>query len=85
MRDFVFNIVSQIVDLPEEVNVTSSIDEGGQEVINIHVANSDMGKIIGKSGRTIRAIRDLAKIKAIKMGTRVWIQIEEQQEQMDPS
>jgi len=63
-------IVTQIVDNPEKVEINEQEDQG---MINfsITVAPSDMGKVIGKSGKVIRAIRNVIKISAIKQNKKI--------------
>ena len=63
-------IVTQIVDEPKEVEITEQEDNG---VVNftIRVASSDMGKVIGKNGKVIRAIRNIIKISAIKQNKKI--------------
>lgn len=58
-------ILSQLVDHPDEIKVVEKNTEHGS-VLLIHANPEDIGKIIGKSGRIIRAIRDLIKIMAAK-------------------
>ena len=58
-------IISQLVDHPEEVSIEERSEERGI-ILVIHANQTDVGKIIGKSGRIIRAIRDLIKIIAAK-------------------
>lgn len=69
-------IVSQIVDDPEKVKIDEQEDQG---MINftITVAPSDMGKIIGKNGKIIRAIRNVIKIPAIKQNNKINISLSE--------
>ena len=69
-------IVTQIVDNPEKVEINEQEDQG---IINftIMVAPSDMGKIIGKSGKVIRAIRNVIKISAIKQNKKINIALSE--------
>lgn len=63
-------IVSQIVENPEKVEVSELED---QEMINFTIAvdPSDMGRIIGKNGKVIRAIRNIIKISAIKQNRKI--------------
>jgi len=63
-------IVTQIVDNPEKVEIN---EQEGQGMINfsITVAPSDMGKLIGKNGKVIRAIRNVIKISAIKQNKKI--------------
>ncbi|MEM7249540.1 MAG: KH domain-containing protein [Acidobacteriota bacterium] len=51
-------LAKALVDLPDEVEVTT-IDEDDETVLELRVAPDDVGKVIGKQGRTVRAIRDL--------------------------
>lgn len=69
-------IVSQIVDDPKKVKIDEQEDQG---MINftITVAPSDMGKIIGKNGKIIRAIRNVIKIPAIKQNNKINISLSE--------
>ena len=69
-------IVAQIVDDPEKVEISETEDQG---MINfsITVAPSDMGKIIGKNGKVIRAIRNVVKIAAIKQNKKINIALTE--------
>lgn len=69
-------IVSQIADDPKKVEINEQEDQG---IINftITVASSDMGKIIGKNGKVIRAIRNIVKISAIKQNKKINIAIAE--------
>lgn len=69
-------IVTQIVDDPEKVEISEQEDQG---MINftITVAAPDMGKIIGKNGKVIRAIRNVVKISAIKQNKKINIALSE--------
>jgi len=58
MREIIRKIVKAIVDSPEDVNI-SEIDGGRTTIIELKVAKDDIGKVIGKQGRTISAIRTL--------------------------
>jgi predicted RNA-binding protein YlqC (UPF0109 family) len=57
-REFVEYIVKYLVDRPEEVKVTEKKGTG-TTIYNLHVSKGDMGKVIGKHGQTITAIRFL--------------------------
>lgn len=75
-REFVEYVVKQIVDNPDEVVVERTIDEMGV-LITLKVSKDDMGKIIGKSGQTAKAIRILLRIIGSKNNARVNLKIAE--------
>lgn len=60
MKELVEVIAKALVDHPEEVVVTETRD-GRNVKISLHVAQSDMGKVIGRQGRIARAIRSVVK------------------------
>lgn len=74
MKDFIFYLVNNLILKPDELSVTES-KEGDIFIYNIKVAKEDMGIIIGKEGRTIRSIRNLAQAKAIKDKVRIQIEL----------
>ena len=76
-KELVEFIVKYLVTQPEAVGVESSDSEGGVKVM-IKVAHEDVGRIIGKRGATINAIRLLAKAAAVKAGERVDVDIVEE-------
>lgn len=69
-------IVSQIVDNGEKVEINEQEDQGMTN-FTITVAPEDMGKIIGKNGKVIRAIRNVVKISAIKQNKKINIALTE--------
>lgn len=74
MGDLVEFIAKALVDNPDEVSVTEV--EGSQSVIiELRVAQEDMGKVIGKQGRIAKAIRTVVKAAAIKNDKRVVVEI----------
>lgn len=76
MKDTLVYLVSQIVDHPDDVTVQErKLEQGLTLVLSVHP--EDMGKVIGKSGRIIRAIRDLVKLIATKRGTYVDVELDE--------
>ena|SRR3989338_23142 len=75
-KDFLEYIVKQIVDDPDSVEVTRSVDEMGV-LITLKVNKNDMGKIIGKSGQTAKALRILLRIIGSKNNARVNLKIVE--------
>lgn len=71
MKDLLEYFLEHIVDHPEKTQVSQISGAPGQETFRLSVDNSDMGKVIGKGGRIIKAIRDLCKILAVKSNTKV--------------
>ena len=65
MKELVEVITKALVDHPEEVVVTER-EEGRKTKIELHVAPSDMGKVIGKQGRIAKAIRTVVKAASSK-------------------
>lgn len=72
MTELVKYIVTALVDNKEQVSVTEDGD-----VIVIAVAKDDMGKVIGKQGRIIKAIRSVVKAASIKQGKNYTVEIDE--------
>jgi uncharacterized protein len=69
-------IITQIVDNPDKVEIVEQEDQGITN-FNVTVDPSDMGKVIGKSGKVIRAIRNVVKISAIKQNKKINISLVE--------
>ena len=74
MKELVEVIAKSLVDYPDEVVVTEKETEKAI-VIELHVASSDMGKVIGKQGRIAKAIRSVVKAAASKMEKKVVVDI----------
>ena len=73
-EDFVQYIVKAIVDQPDDVKTKRSVDEMGV-LIELTVHPEDMGKIIGKEGRTAKAIRTLLRVLGSKHNARLNLKI----------
>jgi hypothetical protein len=63
-----------IVENPDEVVVTEE-EEERDYIFHLRVAESDMGRVIGKEGRIVNAMRTLLKVAAIRKGTRAVLEI----------
>ena len=74
MKEIVAIIAKALVDHPEAVEVTEK-EQDGQTVIRLHVAEDDMGKVIGKQGRIAKAIRSVVKAAASKEDKKVIVEI----------
>jgi predicted RNA-binding protein YlqC (UPF0109 family) len=74
MKDLIAYIAKALVDKPEEVDVTEI--EGEQtSVIELKVAKEDLGKVIGKQGRTARAMRTILSAASTKINKRSVLEI----------
>ena len=76
MKNLLEFILNHLVDHPEDVRIDET-EEEGLFVYTIHVHPEDMGKVIGKNGRIIQSIRNLAKVRAVKEHIRAHINIAE--------
>lgn len=74
MKELVEVVAKALVDNPDEVVVTEK-NEGRNTVIELHVAASDMGKVIGKQGRIAKAIRSVVKAASSKENRHVDVEI----------
>ena len=75
-RDFVEYIVKQIVEHPDDVEVSRNVDEMGV-LITLKCHKDDMGKIIGKAGQTAKSLRVLLRVIGSKNNARVNLKIVE--------
>ena len=76
MRDTLVFILQSIVEHPDDIVVDENVEQD-KTILIIHCNSEDMGKVIGKSGRIIRAIRDLIKLMAAKQGVYVDVVVAE--------
>ena len=76
MRELVEVIAKALVDNPDEVVVTEK-EEGKTLVLEVKVAESDMGKVIGKQGKIAKALRTLVKAATPKESKKYVIEIKE--------
>ncbi len=74
MRELVEVIAKALVESPDEV-VVNERTEGKNVIVELHVAQSDMGKVIGKHGRIAKAIRAVVKAASSKDNSRVDVEI----------
>ncbi|MCD8364469.1 MAG: KH domain-containing protein [Clostridiales bacterium] len=78
MKELVEVIAKSLVDHPDEVSVTETEKER-VIVLELHVAQTDMGKVIGKQGRIAKAIRSVVKAAASREDKKVVVEIVEQE------
>ncbi len=76
MRELLEYILNQTFSNPE-ITVSESESEEGDVVLTIQAPQEEIGKIIGKGGKVINAMKQLVKIQAIKENKRVEINVEE--------
>ncbi|MCO4759954.1 MAG: KH domain-containing protein [Myxococcales bacterium] len=74
MDELLHYVASILVDHPDEVVVESSTDDEGTIVLRLTVSEDDIGKVIGKQGRTARAMRNLMHAAAEQRQQRVNVQ-----------
>lgn len=79
MKDTLAYLLSKIVDHPESV-VIDEQTEDSRMLLTIHAHQEDLGKIIGKSGRIIKALRDLMKLMATKQNVYVDVVLAEDEQ-----
>jgi predicted RNA-binding protein YlqC (UPF0109 family) len=77
VKELVELIAKKLVDHPEDVRIRV-IESDGEETLELHVHPDDMGKVIGKSGKTAKAIRTLLSSACSKTNTRASLSIVEE-------
>lgn len=75
MKNLIEFILIHLVDHPESVVIDEEKDEQGTTYL-IHVHDDDIGRVIGKGGNVIQAIRQIARVRATKEGERVRIDVQ---------
>jgi predicted RNA-binding protein YlqC (UPF0109 family) len=80
MRALVEQIAKALVDEPGQVQV-SPVEEDGGIVLELRVAPNDIGKVIGKQGRTARSIRTILGAASVKLRQRFELEIVEEEEE----
>jgi uncharacterized protein len=74
LAELVAEIARRLVDDPDAVRVEEA-EEDGALVLHLFVAQDDLGKVIGRQGRTARALRTLVRAGSIREGRRVFLKI----------
>ncbi|HKZ34375.1 MAG TPA: KH domain-containing protein [Patescibacteria group bacterium] len=77
MKELLSHLARSLVKNPDVVSVSEEQETDGFVELTLLVHKDDMGHIIGKGGKIIRAIRDVVKVLAIKQGKRVKINVQE--------
>ncbi len=73
-RELVEYVAKSLVDDPSAVKV-DVVEEDGQTIIELHVAEDDMGKVIGRNGSVAKALRTLLKVTSARDGQPVSLEI----------
>jgi len=76
MKELIEYIAKSIVDNPDEV-VVNEVPATEGLIFRLEVAPDDMGKVIGRQGRVVKAMRTLLRVAALRAGTRVVLEIGE--------
>lgn len=74
MKELVEFIVKSLVDDPDKVHV-KEVQSGASTIVELRVAQADMGRVIGKGGRIINSIRRLVQVAASRQGNRVSLEL----------
>lgn len=77
MKDLLVYIVKGLVDDPDAVAV-DEIESGNTVTLELSVASDDMGRVIGRRGQVINAVRSLVEVKAARLGKRVDVELLEE-------
>jgi uncharacterized protein len=73
-RALIEQIAKALVDEPDQVSVTA-VEDGRETVLELKVAENDVGKVIGKHGRTARAMRSLVNAAGMKLNKQFALEI----------
>ena len=80
MQKFLEYVVGQLIDRPEELVIHAETAENKDHRFTLELPRSEVGKVIGKQGHTIRAIRSLLSSTAARQGERATLEIRERAE-----
>ncbi len=83
-QQFLEYVIKALVDNPQDVKINRTVDEMGV-LMTLEVGAADMGKVIGRSGNTAKAIRTLLRVVGMKNNSRVNLKINEPEGGMKPS
>lgn len=75
MKEFIEYIAKHLVDSPDGVEVDETVPEEKKVVLSLKVQSDDVGKVIGKQGKTAQAMRTLLTAIAAKEGKRAILEI----------
>ena len=75
MEDLLTYLARSLVDRPDDVSVESFEEDDGTIVFELQVAQDDAGKVIGRGGRTVAALRTVMKAASVRHGNRVLVDV----------
>ncbi len=75
MKDLVEYLAKALVDRPDEVSVEEFEEDDGTIVFELTVAEDDVGKVIGRNGRTVNALRTVIRASAVRHNRRVLVDV----------
>jgi predicted RNA-binding protein YlqC (UPF0109 family) len=75
VKDLVEYLARSLVDHPDEVRVESFEEDDGTLVFELHLNEDDVGKVIGRSGRTVNALRTVIRAASVREGKRVLVDV----------
>ena len=75
MEELLAYLARSLVDEPDQVEVESFEEDDGTIVLELRVAEGDAGKVIGRGGRTVAALRNVIKACSVKPGRRVLVDV----------
>jgi predicted RNA-binding protein YlqC (UPF0109 family) len=70
-------LVRRLVDVPDQVVVTEEV-ANGERVLRVSVAEADRGKVIGRQGRIVRALRTVVRASGVRTNERVTLELDQQ-------
>jgi uncharacterized protein len=75
VKDLVEYLAKALVDSPDQVSVESFEEDDGTIVLELQVADDDVGKVIGRNGRTVNALRTVVRAAAVRHERRVLVDV----------
>jgi len=75
MAELVVELARRLVDEPDAVRVEEIEEEDGTLLLRLHVAERDVGKVIGRQGRLVRALRTVVRAGGVSAGRRLQLEI----------
>jgi uncharacterized protein len=75
MRELLEYLTRALVDSPDAVSVESFEEDDGTVVLELRVAEDDVGKVIGRGGRTVNALRTVVRAASVRHGRRVLVDV----------